>query len=436
MTRKYWIETYGCEMNKAESAAIEAILRAAGFTSAAHPREADSVILNTCSVRNTAENRIWGRIGFYGGLKKHRRFRLVVTGCMAEHRKVALLEYGIVDDVVGTRDKTSLPFMLIRAADGETVIEKPNHSEYRFFASHLGNDPHKAFVPIMNGCDNFCSYCIVPYVRGREVSRPFSSILDEIDNLDRRGIKEITLLGQNVNSYTDRQGGKLRDFADLLAAVAARVDAIRWIRFISSHPKDFTERIASVMASSSRFCRYLHLPVQNGSDRILHEMNRRYTASQYIDLVGMIRSYLPGIALSTDILVGFPGETEKDVEATISLMESVRFSEAYTYYYNPIDGTPASLRTDSVPEEEKLERLSRVITIQQRITREEKIKRLGTVPEVFAERISKRSEAEILGRTPQNDMAVFPGDPSLIGSFLRIRLKSLSGNTFYGEVQA
>jgi tRNA-2-methylthio-N6-dimethylallyladenosine synthase len=165
-------------------------------------------------------------------------------------------------------------------------------------------------------------------------------------------------------------------------------------------------------------------------------MNRRYTASQYIDLVGMIRSYLPGIALSTDILVGFPGETEKDVEATISLMESVRFSEAYTYYYNPIDGTPASLRTDSVPEEEKLERLSRVITIQQRITREEKIKRLGTVPEVFAERISKRSEAEILGRTPQNDMAVFPGDPSLIGSFLRIRLKSLSGNTFYGEVQA
>ncbi len=431
--KSYWIETYGCEMNKAESAAMERKLVEAGYLKAPTPRTADVVILNTCSVRATAENRIWGRIGFFGGLKKAGNLKLIITGCMAERIRDDLLETGIVDSVFGTAEKHLIPGRLTEEFPSENNDLINAASSYRFFDFHqLRSDTTRSFVPIMNGCDNFCSYCIVPYVRGRETSRPVHEIFREIETLDREGFSEITLLGQNVNSYSYRKKDIRYDFADLLEAISGKVDSIKWIRFLTSHPKNFSEKIVRVLSSSNRFCRYIHLPVQNGSDRILKEMNRQYDSAYYLELLEMIRSCMPDVSISTDLLVGFPGETEDDMNRTIDLMEKARFLEAFMYYYNPREGTPAAKREGQIADKEKLDRLSRIIAVQKRITKEEKARKIGTIVTALGETVSKKSSSEILGRTEHNDMIVYPGNESMIGTFATVRIEALAGNTFIG----
>ncbi len=308
-------------------------------------------------------------------------------------------------------------------------------AEYDFAPLHSTGGP-RAYVPIMHGCDNFCSYCIVPYVRGREISRPPEQILSELRRLEKQGAREVTLLGQNVNSYRWNGPGGALGFDGLLARVSAETDAagLEWIRFLTSHPRDLSDRMLEVLASDRRFCRHVHLPLQSGSDRILARMNRGYTAGRYAELVGKIRAALSGAAVTTDILIGFPGESDGDFRDTLSLMETVGFDDAFLYYYNPREGTPAFDMEDALPDEVKLARLSEAIEAQRRIASRRAGERLGQSVRVLVEGLSKKNPAELLGRTEWDAMAVFPGGPALIGRFVDVRLRDLSGATFRAEI--
>ena len=495
----FFFETYGCQMNKAESSAIEQLLLARGWSAADSAQTADLIIINTCSVRATAESRVNGRLGWYTALRKERcegkPFVLAVTGCMAERLKEKIRErFPAVDYVVGnfekerfadiaaaaenaargTEDgsaarsaddvsagaKTNVP--LFRAVSGKkaAVVQNPadpqsalsfgdqteNDKEdfpdkpsYSFAPLSLEPGAFQAFVPIMHGCNNFCTFCIVPYVRGREISRPFAEIVKELDVLSERGVCEITLLGQNVNSYRWKDGcSALMDFPLLLDRIADHLEKtsspIKWIRFMSSHPKDFSDSLIDVIKNRPRVCRHIHLPVQHGSSRILQKMNRRYSRETYLDLVGRIRSALPDVSLTTDILIGFPGETEEDVEQTLSLMRRVRYEAAFMYYYNPREGTPACSFADQVPTDEKKARLQKVIDLQQVITKEEALKKLGQTVTVLAESPSRDDKAELLGHTERDSRVVFAAEKKLCGHFVQVRLDKLHGNTFRGTI--
>lgn len=430
---KYWIETYGCQMNKAESDALEMELRQKGFVHAGSPETATLVVINTCSVRKTAEDRIWGRIGFYRRVKKQNKdMKLVITGCMAERLGEKLKgKNSPVSEVFGTFDKKSIADFAV-----DTDFTLNEYSDlYVFNEFHASMGGFKAFVPIMNGCNNFCSYCIVPYVRGREISRNPGEIYNEIENLEKMNFKEITLLGQNVNSYshTDSNGKKI-DFAELLENISYMTNSIEWIRFLTSHPKDLNSKLIGAIASSERVCRHIHLPVQSGSDNILKRMNRKYTVSHYLSLVSELKDKIPGISLTTDIIVGFPGETEKDFIDTCDLMEKVKFSDAFTYYYNPREGTKAYSFADDVGKEEKLERLAEIIELQRKISISIKEKSLGKTVKVLAEGLSKKNQNELIGRTEADEMIVFPGKSDKIGKMDNVKIISLSGNTYKGEV--
>jgi len=427
--KKYWLENYGCQMNKAEASAIELELQEEGWTPAENENEADLAIINTCTVRKTAENRIWGRIGHYKHLKKTRDIKLAVIGCMAENWKDQLKKDApAVDIIAGTRGQKLLVKKLTGDYSGQEDFLEENR--YSFHSSHGSKDSINALVPIMHGCNNFCSYCIVPYVRGREVSRDSGEIITEIKQLVNRGVKDVTLLGQNVNSYIDKDNNI--NFADLLKNIAGQTGISR-LRFLSSHPKDLGDDIIEVMASENNICNHLHLPVQHGSSRVLKEMNRKYTKEDFLSLVKKLKSKIPGISLTTDIMVGFPGETEEDMSELIELMETVEFSESFTYFYNPREGTKAFDREDSLSEELKKKRLSRVIELQREITKKVFSSRIGSEVEVIAESISKKSDKEILGRTERNETVLFSGNKELIGKFLTIRITSLRGQTFFGE---
>ncbi|MDR1635877.1 MAG: tRNA (N6-isopentenyl adenosine(37)-C2)-methylthiotransferase MiaB [Treponema sp.] len=458
----YFFETYGCQMNSAESAALDLVCRERGWTAVSSGEEADLVLLNTCSVRATAETRVLGRLALYESLKKKRSrpFTLVVAGCMAERLGEGLKEkVPAVDYVMGTAARSLFPRILEAAEQGMVsrdagLLDPEEKPVFAFSPLHLaaagGQRPYRSFVPIMHGCNNFCSYCIVPYVRGRERSRDPASILEEIRLLEERGVREITLLGQNVNTYrwegpvpepaagTPRAGVSppvmpgILDFPGLLRLLAAALEGspIRWVRFLSANPKDFSPETISVMAENPVFCRHLHLCVQHGSDRILEAMNRRYTREQYLGLVDRIRTALPGISLSTDILVGFPGEREEDLEDTLSLMEEVKFLYAYMYHYNPREGTRAYAFPGRIPEPLKRERLGRVIALQKKHTAELLKSRLGSRERVLVEGISRKNADELITRTERDEMAVVPGPASLIGSFAELSLSALRGNTF------
>lgn len=495
----FFFETYGCQMNKAESSAIEQLLLARGWSAADSAQTADLIIINTCSVRATAESRVNGRLGWYTALRKERcegkPFVLALTGCMAERLKEKIQErFPAVDYVVGnfekerfadiaaaaenaargTEDesaarsaddvsagaKTNVP--LFRAVSGkkaavmqnpadpqnalsfgdQTENDKedfPDKPSYSFAPLSLEPGAFQAFVPIMHGCNNFCTFCIVPYVRGREISRPFAEIVKELDVLSERGVCEITLLGQNVNSYRWKDGdAALMDFPLLLDRIADHLEKtsspIKWIRFMSSHPKDFSDSLIDVIKNRSRVCRHIHLPVQHGSSRILQKMNRRYSRETYLDLVDRIRSALPDVSLTTDILIGFPGETEDDVEQTLSLMRRVRYEAAFMYYYNPREGTPACSFADQVPTDEKKARLQKVIDLQQVITKEEALKKLGQTVTVLAESPSRDDKAELLGHTERDFRVVFAAGKELCGHFVQVRLDKLHGNTFRGTI--
>jgi tRNA-2-methylthio-N6-dimethylallyladenosine synthase len=432
----YFFETYGCQMNSAESAALELVLTERGWLPAASGEDADLVLLNTCSVRKTAETRIFGRLAHYAALKKKRNpFTLVVAGCMAQRLGEKLREeYPCVDHVMGTSAREIFPAIVesaenSRPFDSSEAGEKPVFS---FSSSHLEEGAFRSFVPIMHGCDNFCSYCVVPYVRGREVSRDPSSIANEIKMLAEKGVKEITLLGQNVNSYRFNTV----DFPKLLRFIAEKVKgtSIEWVRFLSANPKDLSADTIKVMAENPCFCRHLHLPVQHGSNRILAAMNRRYTRESFLDLVKILRETIPDLSLSTDILVGFPGETEEDLAETFDLMEKVKFSYAYTYYYNPREGTAANDLSGRISEKHGKERLARVIALQKLHTVELLKSRIGKRERVLIEGISHKNADELIARTERDEMVVFPGRQDLIGSFAEITLSSLRGITFRAKL--
>ncbi len=421
--KRYWLETYGCQMNFAESNALERDLLHHGYMPAKHPEEASVVILNTCSVRKTAEDRIWGRLGYFKKMKQSHHLTLVLTGCMGErliHQKLS--DQG-VDVIIGTAGKNHIISYL---------TGKDEHLEtYEFNHSHYREGDLRSFVPIMNGCNNFCSYCIVPYVRGREISRSPEDILQEIDLLTGKGVKEITLLGQNVNSYAYHEF----EFLELLEEIARRTEKRSWVRFMSSHPKDISPELGDLISRYDSLCSHIHLPVQHGSDRILAQMNRKYTRGHYIEMVDALKRRVDGLTFSTDLLIGFPGETEQDVEDTLDLMDRVGFTDAFTYYFNPREGTKAVDLPDQLPHELKLERLQRVIDIQRSIQIREKKKRIGKTEIVLVEDRTKKDHNELLARSEHDDMVIIPTSDAAVGEFVQVGLKSLSGSTFRGDVK-
>jgi tRNA-2-methylthio-N6-dimethylallyladenosine synthase len=459
---RYLLETYGCQMNKAESAALEIIFRERGWLPTDVVEEADLVLINTCSVRATAENRAWGRIDLFASVKreraKDRGLTLVVTGCMAERMKRAIKErQSAVDYVVGTFQKQAFGLVLDAAeqsaASGRPpILEIDESPAFVFARSYYEPGAFRSFVPIMHGCDNFCAYCIVPHIRGREVSRAPSAVLAEIASLEDSGVREITLLGQNVNSYkwkAKAEGaataevdaaldGVDLDFPGLLRLISANLrerggGGVRWVRFLTSHPKDLSDEVIRVLAEDPLFCKHVHLCVQSGSDIVLKAMNRRYTRDSYLSLVDRMKAAIPGLSLSSDILVGFPGETESDLELTLDLMGRVGFSYSYMYHFNPREGTPAAGMSGRIADKDKRERLARVIELQKSMTRSLMESRVGSIEEVLIEGPSKRKKSEVLARTQRDEMVVFPAPLSRVGSFATVRLASLSGNTFKAE---
>jgi tRNA-2-methylthio-N6-dimethylallyladenosine synthase len=427
---RYWLETYGCQMNKAESEALAIELEGAGYTAGADSADADLVILNTCSVRETAEERLHGRLGHFRFLKSQREFTLAVIGCMSERLKEKFLaQYPEIDLVIGTFQKQQFMAALADARSGARSQALTNGGEYTFASLH-SRDRFKAFLPVMHGCNNYCSYCIVPYVRGPEISRPPEAILGELSALEARGVKEVTLLGQNVNSYSFGSNGGRLDFPALLGLMADRSTAPQWIRFLTSHPKDCSPALIDRIAGSRLFCRHFHLPVQHGSDRILSLMNRGYTRDSYLKLIRLIKNTVSDATITSDILIGFPTETEADLAETLDLIREAEFDDAYTYYYNPREGTAAYTLGDTVSQEEKIRRLGEVIECSRHVKARRKEARLGRTLDLLVESVSKKNPAELLGRTEHDEMAVFPGPASLIGTFASVKLLALNGTTF------
>lgn len=428
---KYFFETYGCQMNIAESAALENYLIDTGWTKAVSPEDTDLLIINTCSVRITAEERIEGRLGNLKTVKQTHPMTIVVTGCMAERLKGKLKErFPQVDYIMGNFQKKYFPD-IVRACEKGLKIESINEDEaYNFSNFSWTPGTFSSYVPIMHGCNNFCSYCIVPYVRGREISRKPEEILEEIHRLEEKNVKEITLLGQNVNSY-NYEG---MDFPRLLKLIIPELKNIKWLRFLSSHPKDVSPKLIELLGTEDVLCHHLHLPVQHGSNTILKAMNRKYTREQFITLVSKIREVCPDISLSTDILIGFPGETESDLEETLSLMEKVKFEYAYMYHYNPREGTAAYNLPNRIPEKEKIERLDKVIKLQHKITGEVLKNRLNQEVPVLVESVSRDNQEELLGRTGRDSRVVFKGSKDLIGNFVKVKLEEIKGFTYRGTI--
>ena len=433
-------------MNNAESASLSLACKERGWVSAAKPNEADLVLINTCSVRLTAEVRALGRIAHYISVKKkHKKNKknltIVVAGCMAQRLSESLKEkYPLVDYVMGTSARSIFPLILEAAEKGTKAVFDSDINEkavFTFSDSHLDEGSNegqeqgsafRSFLPIMHGCNNFCSYCIVPYVRGREVSRDPQNILQEIRLVGERGVREITLLGQNVNNYKWQD----IDFSALLKLIATEAEksGINWVRFLSANPGNFSSKTIEVLAANKIFCKHIHLPVQHGSSSILKAMNRGYTIERFLEVVGEIRKAMPNVTLSTDILVGFPGETEDDLQKTLDLMEEVKFIYSFMYHFNPREGTKAYDLPDRIDEKVKKERLARVIKLQHKHTTELFKSRLGSTEVVLIEGISRNNADELITRTERDEKVVVPGSKSMIGSFAKVTLSSLNGNTF------
>lgn len=458
---KYFFETYGCQMNIAESAAVEQLLIARGWEKSETAELADMAIINTCSVRASAENRIFGRLGYFKGLKdvrnknefaKYKSFELatklvengpvpltvVVMGCMAERLLDSLKkDWPCIDYVVGTYAKHHFGEIISAVEDKKDAIPVDDTENYKFASLSYEQGAKSTFVPIMHGCNNFCTYCIVPYVRGREISRPVEEILQELDTLTRYKVLDITLLGQNVNSYHGTYNGQDVNFAQLLQIICDHLketeSSIGWVRFLSSHPKDFSDELIETIAKNDLICHHIALPVQHGSTEVLKAMNRRYTREHYLELVAKIKKAIPDVSLTTDIMMGFPTETEEDVELTLDLMNQVRFETACMYYYNPREGTPAA-KMEQIPEDIRKARLQKVIDLQLIHTDEQMKKRVGQTVKVLVESVTRDSDQELLGKTAQDEKVSFKADKSLIGSFIYVKIESLNGHTFKGSV--
>ena len=432
--KKLYIETYGCQMNVADSEVVASVMQMAGYETTDDLGQADAVFLNTCSVRDNAEQKIYHRLEALNALRRQRPIIIGVLGCMAERVKEQLLEQHGVDLVAGPDAYLSLPDLIAQAETGHKAIniELSTTETYRDVVPQRIGLGHKigGFVSIMRGCNNFCHYCIVPYTRGRERSRDVESILREVRDLRDRGFREVTLLGQNVNSYSSPLG----DFPYLLRRVAEEAPDMR-IRFTTSHPKDMSDETLRVIAEEPNVCKHIHLPVQSGSDRILQLMNRKYTREWYLGRVAAIRSIIPDCGLSTDIFVGYHSETEEDHQLSLSLMREVGYDSAFMFKYSERPGTYASKHLpDDVPEEVKLRRLNELIQLQTEISAQQNRKDEGREFDVLVEGFSKRSRQQLCGRTEQNKMVVFDRGDHHIGETVRVRITGSTSATLMGAL--
>ena len=434
--KKLYIETYGCQMNVADSEVVASVMQMAGYETTDRLEEADAVFLNTCSVRDNAEQKIYHRLDALDALRRQRKnapLIIGVLGCMAERAQQDLLDNHHCDLVAGPDAYLSLPDLIAQAETGHKAmnIELSTTETYKDVVPQRIGLGHKigGFVSIMRGCNNFCHYCIVPYTRGRERSRDVESILREVRDLRDRGFKEVTLLGQNVNSY---HGEKIL-FPQLLRMVAEEVPTMR-IRFTTSHPKDMSDETLQVIADMPNVCKHIHLPVQSGSDRILKLMNRKYTREWYLDRVSAIRRIIPDCGLSTDIFVGYCSETEEDHQLSLSLMREVQYDSAFMFKYSERPGTYASKHlSDDVPEEEKIRRLNELIALQTEMSAIQNKKDVGHEFDVLVEGFSKRSHDQLCGRTEQNKMVVFDKSSHHIGETVRVRITGSTSATLIGE---
>ncbi len=433
----YHVTTFGCQMNAHDSEKLRGILEEMGYVET-ESEDADYVLYNTCTVRENANLKVYGRLGRLNGYKKKNPTMMIgLCGCMMQEEEVRekiKKSYRFVDVIFGTHNLFEMPMLTAKAIseqemeislyedDNSQIVENlPNIRSYSF----------KSGVNIMYGCNNFCTYCIVPYVRGREYSRQKEDILDEIRALAKDGVKEIMLLGQNVNSYGLTLEEKV-SFAQLLKE-ADEIEEIERIRFMTSHPKDLSDELIDVMAHAKKVCGHLHLPVQSGSSRILKKMNRHYTKESYLALVERIRTAMPDIALTTDIIVGFPGETEEDFEETMDLVKKVRYDNAFTFIYSKRTGTPAAAMEDQVAEEDVKRRFDRLLKTVQEISAEKAMKLEGRTLPVLVESVNKQDEKLVTGRLENNSVVHFPGDASMIGEIFQVKLESCKGFYYLGE---
>jgi tRNA-2-methylthio-N6-dimethylallyladenosine synthase len=437
---KYVLTTFGCQMNQADAQRIHGILASMGYQETESEKEADLILFNTCCVRQHAEQRLISRIQALKSEKKKRPgLLLAIAGCMAQNHKKDLLEIlPLVDLAFGPNDIEELPLMLQRARNEKTL---GNFIDKGAFAGESAdgiilNRPFSAMVNIIRGCSNYCSYCIVPYVRGPEVSRPLSELTDFIKDLGQKGVTEITLLGQNVNVY-GKDLGMHEGFAQLLEEIE-NIDGIRWVRFMTSHPRDFSHEAIDRIAPLSKVCEQYHLPVQAGSNAILKKMKRGYTREKYIELVDKVRSTIADASISTDLICGFPSESEEDFEQTLELVNRVRYESAFMYYYSPREKTQAAAMPDQVPEKERKERLGRLIELQNNIALEESQKQLHRELEVLVDSVSSKTKGHVAGKARSGRVVDFAGPESLIGSYVKVRIDrariwTLSGTMVKGQ---
>ena len=431
--KKLYIETYGCQMNVADSEVVASVMQMAGYETTEELSEADAVFLNTCSVRDNAEQKIYHRLEALNAERRKRHLIIGVLGCMAERAQQDLLDNHHCDLVAGPDAYLSLPDLIAQAETGHKAmnIELSTSETYKDVVPQRIGLGHKigGFVSIMRGCNNFCHYCIVPYTRGRERSRDVESILREVRDLHDKGFKEVTLLGQNVNSYHWQDIG----FPQLLRKVAEEVPAMR-VRFTTSHPKDMSDDTLHVIADMPNVCKHIHLPIQSGSDRILKLMNRKYTREWYLDRVAAIRRIIPDCGLSTDIFVGYCSETEEDHQLSLQLMREVGYDSAFMFKYSERPGTYASKHLpDDVAEEEKIRRLNELIALQTEISAQQNKKDEGREFDVLVEGFSKRSRQQLCGRTEQNKMVVFDKGSHHIGETVRVKIINSTSATLFGE---
>ena len=429
---KFYIRTYGCQMNVADSELVAGILSDAGYQKTNIIDDADIIIFNSCTVRQHAEDRVLGRITAEAKRKKQNPDMLIgLIGCVAQRKGEELLEeIKSLDFVVGTDQYRQLPKIISKCMFRKKHLfaDIQNNIENYENIYPVRNKGVNAFVTIMRGCDNFCSYCIVPYVRGRERSRDHKEILLEIKNAGNEDFKDVTLLGQNVNSYDDGE----YTFPELLKE-ASQISTIERLRFVTSHPKDISDKVIEVIAKEPKLCEHLHLPMQSGSNSILKKMNRKYTSEKYLSIIHKLRDAIPNIAITTDVMVGFPVETEEDFLQTYNLMKQIRFDYAFTFKYSPREGTAAASYAKQIPEKTRLERLQKLIELQEQITFEKYQEQIGRTVQVYVEHTSKKSYKELSGRTRDNKIAVFPGDKKLIGTFVDIEIIDATGWTLKGK---
>ena len=434
--KSFTLHTFGCQMNQADAQRIRGILLHLGYRETENEEESDLILFNTCSVRQHAEERLFGRIRSLNAIKKQKPSLIIgVSGCMAQNHKAELLkELPMVDLVFGPNDINQLPQLLQETGEKKAMGSFAGKGTFEGETADgiVLARPFSAMVNIIRGCTNFCSYCIVPYVRGPEISRPMDELLAYISDLASKGVKEIMLLGQNVNVYGKDLGIK-EGFASLLEEIE-KIDGIKWVRFLTSHPRDFTEYAIKRISNLTKVCEQYHLPFQAGNNRILELMRRGYTRERYIELIKQVRNYIPNVSLSTDIICGFPSETEEEFEDTINLVKEIRYESAYMYYYSPRPGTKAASMKEQLSDEVKKGRLARLIEVQNQISNEESQKQVGKTFEVLVESTASRSDNKMLGKTRTGRPVDFEGKTDLIGSFVKVKIDSARNWTLSGRI--